>query len=388
MPSNAERSSDDQPASSGVGRPVGGSSRGNRLTLFTDGDAAFRDAYEAIQAARERVWLEMYIMEPDEVGRPAIEALAEAARRGCDVILLFDRFGSPALSRKHIAPIQEAGGRVVLFNPALPWRKLGRKVGSFLHRDHRKILIADDVGVCGGRNISTEYGGAGPEAFFDESVRIEGPAVQDLARVFIDSFFDATGEHLPLPPRPAPLAGGLPVAVLGLNARQEELDLNRALHCLIDEARDCCYLMTPYFIPPRWFMQALVQAVQRGVDVRILTAGRSDVPLARIAARHVYGDLLEAGARIFEMQQPILHAKHLTVDAVHGVVSSYNVDRFGEKHNLEVGVIISDAGFARQLDTVFMEKLAEAEEVTLKAWMQRPRWERLVEWMLFQLAKV
>lgn len=367
---------------------VGGTSDGNRLTLITDGDEAFRIAYEAIQQARERVWLESYIVEPDEVGRPAIAALADAAQRGCDVVLLFDRWGSPRLGRKHAAPILEAGGRVAMFNPVLPWQKLGRKVASVLHRDHRKILIADDVGFCGGRNISVDYGGAGAERFFDESVRLEGPCVRDLAHVFADSFYDATGTTLALPPAPAPHPGGVPVAVLGLNTRQQEVDLDREIHRLLRRTRRSCYVMTPYFIPPRWFTEALIEVARQGADVRILTAGRSDVPAARVAGRHLYGDLLRAGIRIFEHRHPILHAKHLTLDDTVGIAGSYNVDRYGEKHNLEVGVIAPDPAFAAQLNQTFFDRLAHAEEVTLTAWRRRTLPERAVQWGLFQLAKI
>ncbi|ARA93856.1 hypothetical protein AWN76_012270 [Rhodothermaceae bacterium RA] len=367
---------------------VGGTSAGNRLTLITDGNEAFRLAYEAIRQARTRVWLESYIVEPDEVGRPAIAALAEAARRGCDVVLLFDRWGSPRLGRRHAAPILEAGGRVATFNPVLPWQKLGRKVASILHRDHRKILIADDVGFCGGRNISVDYGGAGPARFFDETVRLEGPCVRDLAHVFADSFYDATGASLALPPPPPPFPDGVPVAVLGLNARQQELDLKRAIHRLLQHTRRSCYVMTPYFIPPRWFMNALCELARRGTDVRVLTAGHSDVPAARTAGRHLYGRLLRAGVRIFEHRHPILHAKHLTLDDTVGIAGSYNVDRYGEKHNLEVGVIALDPAFTAQLNRTFFERLHHAEEITRSAWQRRTLAARAAQWSLFQLSRI
>ena len=367
---------------------VGGASEGNRLTLFTEGDEAFAVAYEAIQQAEQRVWLEMYILEPDEVGRQAVEALAEAARRGCDVILLFDRFGSARFRARHAAPIRKAGGRVALYNPFFPWRKSGRKIAPLFHRDHRKILIVDDVGFTGGRNISVEYGGAGPEQFYDLTLRLEGPCVRDLASVLLDSLYSATRRIPLLPPRSAALPGGVYVDVLELNARAKERDLDRGIYDLIEKAQDHCYVVTPYFIPPAWFCRALIDAKHRGVDVRVLTAGRSDVPHASIAGRHLYGGLLASGILIYEMQRPTLHAKYLTIDSHHSIIGSYNVDQFGGKHNLEVGVAVRDPELARTLEAEFFAGLERSEERTYAAWKRRPWYTRLFQWLLYQFARL
>jgi len=367
---------------------IGGTSDGNRLTLYTDGDEAFAVAYEAITRAQRRVWLEMYILEPDEVGRLAVEALAEAARRGCDVILLFDRFGSSRLRARHAAPIRRAGGRVALYNPLFPWRKSGRKIAPFSHRDHRKILIVDDVGFTGGRNISAAYGGPGPESFYDITLRLEGPCVRDLASVFLDALYSATRDVPRLPEPTLPFSDGVFVDVLELNARAQEHDLDRGIYALLTQAQRHCYIATPYFIPPDWFQRALLEAMRRGVTVSILTAGRSDVPHARLAGRHLYGPLLAAGVRIFEMRHPILHAKYLTIDGRHCIISSYNVDQFGGKHNLEVGVAVRDPTLTLALEAEFSARLADSDEVTLAAWRQRPWYTRLVGWLLYQLARL
>lgn len=363
---------------------------GNALKLFTVGDEAFEAAYESIQQATTRVWLETYIFEPDEVGNAARDALVAAAERGCDVILLFDRLGSPKIGRKYSRPIIEAGGRVAAYNPALPWRKLGRKLAPLLHRDHRKILITDDVGFCGGANVSRDYGGPGPELFFDMTIRVEGPCVHDLAAIILDSVLEASGTAPPLPPAPAaPARSNLAeVQVLALNRRKKQRDLDRALYDAIREASERCYLMTPYFVPPNWFIDLLTSAARRGVDVRILTAGKSDVPLARVAGRHLYGRLLRAGIRVFEMVDPVLHAKCVTVDSRYSVVGSYNVDAYGGKYNLEVGIGVDDGPLARELEQVFLEQIADAYAVRLDEWTHRPIPNRVGEWALFHAFRV
>lgn len=364
------------------------SSPGNRLTLYTVGDQAFESAFEAIQTARERVWLETYIFEPDEVGNMARDALAHAARRGCSVILIFDRWGSPKIGMRYAEPIIEAGGQVAIYNPLLPWRKLGRNIAPILHRDHRKILITDDVGFCGGANVSLDYGGPGPELFFDMTLKVEGPCVQELGILFLDTL-EQTGAPVPaVPNRPEPLPGGMPAEVLSLDARQGEMEFDDALHELITDAEDYCLLMTPYFVPPDWFKRELKQAAARGVNVEILTAGRSDVPLARVAGRHLYEELLESGVSVFEMQHPILHAKCLTVDGRYSIVGSYNIDAYGGKHNLEVGIASSDAALASALVAEFRRRTVDAEAIHLEEWRRRPWRSRIAESLLYALSKI
>lgn len=364
------------------------SSSGNHLTLYTDGDRAFEAAYDAIRTARDRVWLETYIFEPDVVGNMARDALAEAAERGCSVILLFDRWGSPKIGMDYASPITEAGGQVAIYNPALPWRKFGRKIAPIFHRDHRKVLVTDDVGFCGGANVSLDYGGPGPELFFDVTLKVEGPCVQDLAAIFLETLRDTVGDAPEIPARPDPFADGVAARVLTLNARQEDKAYDLALESALRHARKRCFLMTPYFVPPGWFRDALIDSSHRGVDVRILTAGRSDVPLARVAGRHLYQELLEAGIRVFEMQQPILHAKCLTIDGEYSIVGSYNVDAYGSKHNLEIGIASSDETLAGQLEDEFHRRTESAEEVLLDEWLRRPWRSRAAEAVLHALFRV
>ncbi|NNF04734.1 MAG: hypothetical protein HKN17_09730, partial [Rhodothermales bacterium] len=161
---------------------------GNRLHLFADGDEAFAAADEAMRTARRRIWLETYIYEPDDVGNAVRDRMVDAAVRGCDVILIFDRWGSPRIDADYVKPIIDAGGRVAMFNPLIPWRRIGRKIAPFRHRDHRKMLITDDAAFCGGSNVSTDYGGPGPEKFYDLVLRVEGPAVRDVSSVFLETF--------------------------------------------------------------------------------------------------------------------------------------------------------------------------------------------------------
>lgn len=366
----------------------GGSSKGNRAEFYVDGEIIFDHVLRDIRRAQRYVWLETYIFEKDEVGKQFMDALTEAAGRGCDVRLLIDRFGSPDIGTAQTKALEEAGGTVAVYNPLIR-NRFGRKVSSFLHRDHRKILIADDIGYVGGRNIGLDYvSNDAPDRFFDLTARLHGPAVRDLASVFADSFRDATGAALPLPHPSPPHDDGLTIDVLELNNRKSHRDLDLALRTALRAARSSILLSTPYFVPPRWFMREIVAAAERGVNVHLLTAGRSDVPFIRVAGRHLYGRLLRRGIRVFEMQHPTLHAKCIVVDGVYTIVGSYNIDSYGAAYNLELGVALHGDKPAEAVADIFAHAVEKCVEVHLQEWLSRGPLTRFTQWAAFRIAKV
>ncbi|OGQ09601.1 MAG: hypothetical protein A2138_06920 [Deltaproteobacteria bacterium RBG_16_71_12] len=340
----------------------------------------------AIARARQRVWLETYIFEPDRAGRPFLEALAAAARRGVDVVLLYDVVGSPHLSAEHLAPLVDAGAQVVAFNPLWRWR---RRL-PMLHRDHRKILIADDTGFCGGMNIAEDYAGAkyGNGRFRDTHAALAGPGVADLADVLRGSVRTASGPHLPAMAAPPPREGGVFLQVLGSNVRRRKRHIQRALYHTVGRAMSTCFLTTPYFVPPPRLLRALIHAAGRGVDVRVLTAGLSDVPVAAAAARHLYGSLLRAGVRIFEMTGKTLHAKTAAIDGLYATVGSFNLDRWSFLRNLEVNMSAVGPGLAQGLERRMADDLAMSREVALAEHEARGFWDRLVGFVAYQLMRL
>jgi cardiolipin synthase A/B len=366
-------------------RGLGGQSDGNRVTLFVDGDDAYEAMLAAIDNATTRVWLETYIFEPDRVGRAFLEALLRARRRGLDVLLLCDSIGSPKLDDTVLAPLREAGARVTLFNPTMTFRR--RR--SPLLRDHRKILIADAIAFCGGMNISEEYAGPrlGSGRFRDTHARVEGPAVRDLASI-VGATLAVGDEPLVLPAAPAPFEDGIAVQVLQSDVVRQKRHIQRALYAAIGNAQTHVWLTTPYFVPPPRLLRVLVRARKRGVDVKVLTAGLSDVPLVTQAARHLYGALLRAGVRVYEMEGRTLHAKTATIDALWSMVGSFNLDRWSFERNLEVSMTAHAHALALQLESSFGADLKAAREVDLAVWAARSWWERLRGWCAYQLARL
>jgi cardiolipin synthase len=250
--------------------------------------------------------------------------------------------------------------------------------------------VDDDIGFCGGMNVSVDYAGPalGNGRFRDTHARFEGPCVQDLARVFAASVHSATGERLALPVRQEPYASGVFAQVLQSDVRRRRRHIQRALHQTVSRSGHHCFLTSPYFVPPPKLTSALVRAKRRGVDVKVLTAGLSDVPLVRLASQHLYGKLLRAGVGIYEMFGRTLHAKTATIDGIYASVGSFNLDRWSYLRNLEVNVAILDARLALELEERFASDLAMSQEVHLPTWEKRTPYERVLAWIAYQFLRL
>jgi cardiolipin synthase len=301
-----------------------------------------------------------------------------------EVILLVDALGSPKLTA--LAPLTQAGARVQIFNPPFSWKR--RR--PILQRDHRKILVVDDVGFCGGMNISEDYAGhrRGNALFRDSHALLEGPCVHDLARIFAATVQSTTRRRLALPARAAPMDGGVLVQVLESDVPRKKRHIQRALYQTLGHAEKSCFLTTPYFCPPHRMLKALMHAARRGVDVRVLTAGMSDVPIVAIGARHLYGNLLNAGVRIFEMKKRTLHAKTVTIDGVYASVGSFNLDRWSFERNLECNFAAIAPDLAAQLERCFATDVELGDEVKPEQWVVRSLWVRLIGWLAYQLMRL
>lgn len=365
---------------------LGGTSEGNRVTWFSEGDVAFANMLRAMEKGKNRVWLESYIFVPDDLGQKFLHALRDAAARGLDVRLLYDAFGSSSLDEADLRPLRDAGVRIVPFNPI--WRF--RRKHPVNMRDHRKILLVDDTGFAGGMNISEDYAGPnmGNGRFRDTHARLEGPCVRHLGRVFANSWREACGESLSTDTSPSPIEDGSFIQVLGSNARRRRRHIQQALRRTVMRSTNRCYLTTPYFVPPRSLVRALDVAASRGVDVRILVAGDSDVPLARRASNHLAARLLRRGIRMYELFGKTLHAKTASIDGIYGAVGSFNLDHWSYRRNLEVHVAAIDARLAAQLECHFHDDIRAAQEMTLQALRQRSVWQRLGDAVAYWLMRL
>ncbi len=346
---------------------------GNRVELLLDNERAFDSKTEAIRGAERSVWAEYYIVEDDATGRAFLAGLTERARAGCDVRLLYDAVGSSDIPEESLEALRAAGGKTESFLPLNPLRK---RWSAHL-RNHRKLLVVDErIGFTGGMNVGDEYAGgswisAGTgrghrnRPWHDAHLRLEGPAVFDLATVFAEDWTFASGERLVPSSIPLPSADGSVVAVLPSGPDQTANANAHIYFAALSGALERCWLTTPYFVPDEPTARALCNAAYRGIDVRVLVPAESDVPVAQAAGRFFYGTLLRSGVRIFEYLPGVLHAKTIVVDGSWALVGSANLDFRSFSLNFELGALVFDRAFATLLEERFTGDLARSREVTL-----------------------
>jgi cardiolipin synthase len=366
---------------------------GNAVTLLRDGKEAYPAMLEAIAAAREQVLLEMYWFGSDRAGRRFAAALLAARERGVQVGLLYDAVGSRDTDPTLFADLRAGGCTVVEFGPLIPWRARFRPEG-LTRRDHRKILVVDgEIGFTGGINVADEWlpkeeGGAG---WRDDMVRVEGPAVRGLVAMQRSAWRRAGGPPLPDPPvdlRPRAHVTDQMVRVLGESYLRARRQISQAYIAEIERAKERAWVENAYFVPDRLVRRALRRAAQRGVDVRIIVPGVSDVELVRVASRATWGSLLVRGVRLFEYQRGVLHSKSAVIDGRWSTVGTFNLDYLSLRTNLEVNVSVLDARFGEQMEQSFELDLLDSKEVDLETFRGRSIGSRAIEQLAYRFRKL
>lgn len=328
-----------------------GLSFGNRLQWLPEASDFARAAADAIAAARVEVALLVYIFRADRAGRELLTLLADAARRGVRVHLLYDSIGSFGLGDGDLAALRAAGGRAEAFLPMF-WKKRPFTVNL---RNHRKLLVVDGaVAFVGGRNVGDEYftDRLGRERrWLDAMLEVRGPAVADLREVFAEDWHTATEEVLPEvaveAPPPAKVVAGRAdgaLAVVCSGPDREQSDLWFATVQAIAEARSSVDLCSPYLVPPPVLLFGLQSAAARGVRVRVHTNGpKTESVVLYHAQRSYYARMLAAGIEIYETTDDYNHAKLLVVDGKVVMVGSANMDLRSAHLNFEIATVAVDA---------------------------------------------
>ncbi|WP_232379537.1 cardiolipin synthase ClsB [Polyangium fumosum] len=359
----------------------------HRLRLLHDGAQTFPAMLEAIAHARSTICLETYILRDDHVGQTFAYALAERARAGVEVNLLYDAWGS-SVSGDYVASLEEAGVRVVAFRPvrmALQNRKLLRHV---VRRNHRKSLIVDShIAFTGGINICGDYAPkdiTSAPPWRDTHLALEGPAALELQYFFLRTWTKAKGPAIDEPRYSVSGRRADPrVRVITSDMHRGRASIRDAYRAAIKSAKRRIWITNAYFLPSLGLLHALNDAAKRGVDVRLMVAGTTDVPAVLHASRSIYGRLLESGARLYEWTGRVLHAKTAVVDGHWSTVGSSNLDMQSLRQNLEANAIIEDERFALAMEAMFLSDLPHCHEVTRTSWGKRPPWERAASWAAY-----
>jgi len=349
----------------------------NRVDLYTRGDEKFDALFAAIRGARDHIHLEYFILNNDELGRAVIHALAEKAREGVEVRLLFDAMGTRAGggSRKAFSELTDAGGKIGVFFPS---------VYRVNYRNHRKIAVIDGVtGFIGGFNIGDDYLGKGPLGpWRDTAFQVTGKAVQLLQLRFFLDWHYVTDEYPGLAPRYFPdpgTPGTTPIQIVSGGPDTRWNAIKEGYIKLINSARESVSIQTPYFIPDESVTDALRLAALSGVDVRIMIPCKPDHPFVYWATLSFVGDLLDAGVRAYTYDAGFLHAKTIVVDGKAGSVGSANWDVRSFRLNFEANAFFYDAAVGADLARRFEEDLDVCTEITPERYRARSRWIRVKE---------
>jgi cardiolipin synthase A/B len=316
---------------------------GNRLTIYDDGAAATEAMLGAIATAQQHVHLEFYIVQPDATGRRLLELLERKAREGVEVRLLYDAVGSRPLGRWRLRKLRAAGGRTQAFLELNPLR---RRLQLNM-RNHRKLLVVDGrLGFMGGLNIGDEYMGLHRTFghWRDTQLRVEGPAVADLQRVFVEDWDFASDEDVQGEQYFPDLAEvGPSVIQIVDSGPDQQLNRNRELiFAAIVSARERVWIASPYLVPDPGLLDAVRTAARMGVDVRLMCPAKSDHLLTHFAGRYYWSDLLDAGVSLWEYTRGMMHAKSMLVDDDWGWIGSANFDHRSLSLNFELNCVIYD----------------------------------------------
>lgn len=384
--------------------------------LLQNGDEAYPAMLELIASATETISFETYIIENDETTDIFFTALKEAAARGVRVRVLVDAAGFHRSFIAHLNELSEHGVEARVFNPFfMSWTIIRGN-----NRNHRKILVVDgNRAIVGGINVSDAQTGDGVTGWRDTALRVSGPVAEDAERAFAQTWRQGgrgwVGKPLPMaclnPIKDAieaPFLKDDPSAHRGQPAADRSADAPPAdgatVRLVISSpdtansptydlailgvrgARERIDIACAYFVPPLNLQRALLAAAERGVRVRLLLPGVTDVKLVREMGMRFYDRLLAAGVEIYEWPHPILHTKTMAVDGRWIVVGSANMDSRSYFLNYESCLALSDAALARQAHAQFDKDIESAVMVTREARRARSPWRTLFEWLLVPLA--
>jgi cardiolipin synthase len=354
---------------------------GNDIELFINGDEIFPAMIETMQAARSTLNLLSYLYWTGEIGTRIAEVLCERAEAGIEVNVLLDAVGSAKMDRELISRMDDAGVTFAYFRPPKPYAM--RRLNN---RTHRKLLIVDGtVGMTGGVGIADQWTGNAqdPDHWRDTHVRVRGPVVRGLQGAFAENWLEATGDVLVgegYLPRLEPVCDDGAMQVVRSTAEVGDTNVEALYFLAIACARESLHLTSAYFAPRPAFVEALTDAAERGVDVRILVPGpHIDKEFVRQAGRAVYEQLLEAGVQVFEYCPTMIHAKTLTIDGVWSSVGSVNFDNRSFQLQDEVTLCVCSTQFAERLDEQFERDLERSEKIDLERWNGRGPFNRTSE---------
>lgn len=365
----------------------------NETRLIRGGKPYFDLLLKLINEAVEHIHLQVYIFDDDETGIRVKDALKAAVKRKVSVHLLADGYASQVMSKKFITEMKEAGIHFRFFEPFFRSRQF-----YFGRRMHHKIFVADaKYALTGGINISNRYNDMpGRKAWLDFALYVEGNLARDLC-VLCWKTWNSFSDKMGLTP-----CEKIPLRSTSDNSEQvttkmrrndwirSKNEISESYIAMFRYARSHINIMCSYFLPGKVIRRLLKDASRRGVKIRVITAGPSDVKLAKYAERWMYDWLLRNNVELYEYQPSVLHAKVSVCDSEWFTIGSYNINNLSTYASIELNIDVHHPEQALQVEQVMDSIIREAcIPITLKRHLQTKNiFKQVIRWFSYEIIRV
>ncbi len=362
---------------------------GNEVRLLESGREKFEDMFATIKKAKHHIHLEYFNFRNDSIGEALFDLLASKVKEGVEVRALFDAFGNMSnnkpLKKKYLKILRKEGIEIYEFDPIkFPW------VNHVFKRDHRKIVVVDGkIGYMGGMNVADYYIHGTPKVgkWRDMHLRIEGPAVRSLQKIFLRTWNKVTKQNIggkayfpALDNDTVPEDSVEEVAIVDRCPNSTPDLLRHTIAESINSANNKVQIINPYFAPTHVIKKALKEALKRGVCVEIMIPAVSDIPFTPEAALYQLHKLQKRGAKVFLFQGGFHHSKIMMIDDIYSTVGSANLNSRSLRYDYEVNAFIFNKGTTNKLVSMFEKDKLQSVEMTSQTWKKRSLWKRFVGW--------
>ena len=354
----------------------------NTVEILTNGDEIFPAMIDAIDKAKHTITFETFIYWSGDIGVAFTDALSRQARAGLHVHVLLDWLGSVKMERAQIDSMVDAGVQIERYHKP-HWSHLGR----LNNRTHRKLLVIDgQLGFTGGVGIADQWQGnaRNKDEWRDCHYKVTGPVVAQMQAVFMDNWIKSKGQilHDKLYFPELKATGDLQTQMFSSSPSGGSDSMHLMYLMAIAAASKTIELASAYFVPDELTTQALLDAIKRGVKVRIITPGKNtDAEIVRKASKTSWGKLLSAGIEISEYDATMYHCKIFIVDSLLVSVGSTNFNNRSFRLNDEANLNVLNADFAQKQLAIFNDDWEKAKPVTYEQWANRPLSEKFLEQM-------
>lgn len=360
----------------------------NNTFLIKGGEMYFRTMCEMILNAKNSIQLQVYIFEGDQTGKNIANRLINAALKGIAVQVLLDGYASRNLDSTLIDKMRNSGIKLRFFEPVFKSSKF-----YFGRRLHHKVMVCDgSTALVSGINISDRYNDfPGAPGWLDWAVKIEGEAAFELHKICNELFAKKESDRINIDTKKI-ITEIYQEAECAIRIRRNDWvknlnQISATYMGMMKNAQSEIILMSSYFIPNAFFRHQMQQAIKRGVKIRLILAGRSDVGISKYAERYLYQWALRNKVEIYEYNHNILHGKIAVCDGSRTTIGSYNVNDISAKASVELNVEIENKEFGDQVTKTLNKIISENCSQVSTAQNKRNLTEKFIQWISYEIYK-